>query len=34
LKEMQRLNYQKEQAHQAQQVKNQWARLTSVDVMV
>lgn len=34
LQELQRLNHQKEQAHKVQQIKNQWARPTSVDVMV
>jgi hypothetical protein len=34
LKELQRLNHQKEQACKVQQVKNQWVRANSVDVMV
>lgn len=34
LKELQRLNHQKEQACKMQQVKNQWVRANSVDVMV
>ena len=34
LKELQRLNYQKEQACKAQQVKSQWVKTNSVDVMV
>ena len=34
LKELQRLNHQKEQACKVQQVKNQWIRANSVDVMV
>ena len=34
LKEMQRLNHQKEQACKVQQIKNQWVRANSVDVMV
>lgn len=34
LKELQRLNHQKEQACKVQQVKDQWARANSVDVMV
>jgi len=33
LQELQRLNHQQEQAHKAQQVRNQWARPNSVDVM-
>ena len=33
LQELQRLNHQQEQAHKVQQVKNQWARPNSVDVM-
>ena len=34
LKELQRLNHQKEQACKVQQVKNQWVRANSVDVLV
>ena len=34
LKELQRLNHQKEQACKVQQVKNQWVRANSVDVMI
>ena len=34
LQELQRLNHQAEQAHKVQQVKNQWARPTAVDVFV
>jgi len=34
LKELQRLNHQKEQACKVQQIKSQWARPNSVDVMV
>lgn len=34
LKEMQRLNHQKEQACKVQQIKSQWVRANSVDVMV
>ena len=33
LQELQRLNHQNEQAHKVQQVKNQWARPNSVDIM-
>ena len=32
--EMQRLNHQKEQACKVQQIKSQWVRANSVDVMV
>jgi|LakMenEpi03Aug12_release.lakeMendotaPanAssembly.Ray.scaffolds.fasta_scaffold824588_1 hypothetical protein len=34
LQELQRLNHQKEQTYKVQQVRNQWARANSVDVMV
>ena len=34
LQELQRLNLQKEQELKLQQVRNQWARPNSVDVMV
>jgi len=34
LQELQRLNLQKEQQLKLQQVRNQWARPNSVDVMV
>ena len=34
LQELQRLNQQKEQSSKLQQVRNQWARPNSVDVMV
>jgi hypothetical protein len=33
LQELQRLNHQNEQAHKVQQVKHQWARPNSVDIM-
>ena len=34
MKELQRLNHQKEQVCKVQQIKSQWARPNSVDVMV
>jgi hypothetical protein len=34
LQELQRLNQQNEQNHKLQQVRNQWAKPNSVDVMV
>jgi hypothetical protein len=34
LQELHRLNHQNEQDHKLQQVRNQWARPNSVDVMV
>ena len=34
LKQLQHLNHQREQSCKVQQVKNQWARPNSVDVMV